>query len=201
MIEFPASRLKFPTFVKNLQKYHTHYTLPWSLIDSKIFILISIISPPFSVDPTDFIGVCNSKQACYWKCQRQWSFIENQQILVSLKSLFAWICNQIDLVTGYGSAAEILTMSKSYNDCHETQDNGILQAKTIHWHFIYQILSYMLKMLQENPNYFLNLHSLQTSPMSTVHSSTKQWHNSFPLLQNRVNSRGVLLINSTYSFC
>ena len=82
------------------------------MLSSKICIMNRIISLPFPVDPTDFIGVCNSKQACYWKCQRQWSFIQNQQILVSLKSLFAWICNQIDLVTGYGSAAEILTMSK-----------------------------------------------------------------------------------------
>ena len=129
MIEFPASRLKFPTFVKNLQKYHTHYTLPWSLIDSKIFILISIISPPFSGDPTDFIGVCNSKQVCYWKCRRKWSFIENQQILASVKSLFAWFCNHIYLITAYGGAAEIWTMSESKTTAMRHKKMGYCKPK------------------------------------------------------------------------
>ena len=76
MTEFPACSLKFPVcqiFVANLPKYHKHYTLPRSSMDrrrklmlsSKIYIMNRIISLPFPVDPTDFISVCNSKQACY----------------------------------------------------------------------------------------------------------------------------------------
>ena len=126
MTEFPVSRLKFPLAEHFAQINQSTCTMKITLCfvhrktveeslcyPVKFVILNSLIFSPFSVDSTDSIGVCNSKQACYWKCQQQWSFIENQQILASLKSLFAWFCNQIDLVTEYRSAAKIWTMSES----------------------------------------------------------------------------------------
>ena len=101
MTEFPASRLKFP-LVKHFAQINkstiniTVCFVPWWTVREnlcypiKSVILNSLIFPPFSVDSTESIGVCNSKQACCWKCQRQWSFITSQQILASLKSLFSW---------------------------------------------------------------------------------------------------------------
>ena len=101
MTEFPVSRLKFP-LVKhfaqinkstiNITVCFVHW---WTVRENlcypiKSVILNSLIFPPFSVDSTESIGVCNSKQARCWKCQRQWSFITSQQILASLKSLFSW---------------------------------------------------------------------------------------------------------------